>query len=50
MAARNNQRFIRSEVIETEFGLYTDDDVQSLSVCKITSPISFDALGNVLEG
>eukprot|EP01041_Mallomonas_annulata_P009274 gene9274-19252_t len=41
---------VRSEVVETEFGLYTDDELRSLSVCKITSPISFDNFGNVLHG
>ena len=41
---------VRSEVVETEFGFYTDEEIKSLSVCKVTSPLAFDALGNALPG
>ena len=50
MYARNQSIIVRDEVIETNFGFYTDDDIKRLSVCKLTSPIAFDALGNTLQG
>ena len=40
---------VRSEVIETGFGLYTDDEIKALSACQITSPLSEDELGNALQ-
>lgn len=39
---------VRSEVVETNFGLYVDDEIKNLSACQITSPLTFDALGNAL--
>jgi hypothetical protein len=44
------QVVVRSEVVETSFGMYTDEEFKNMSVCKITSPVAFDALGNVLRG
>ena len=41
---------VRSEVTETGFGFYTDDDIKKLSVMRIVSPVSQDLLGNNLEG
>jgi hypothetical protein len=41
---------VRSEVTETGFGFYTDDDIKDLSVRQIVSSISQDLLGNNLEG
>jgi hypothetical protein len=41
---------VRSEVTETGFGFYTDDDIKNLSVMRIVSPVSQDLLGNNLEG
>ena len=41
---------VRSEVTETQFGLYTDEELRDLSVCKITSPLARDGLGNALHG
>lgn len=41
---------VRSEVREVGFGFYTDAELLQLSVCKITSPISQDILGNSLPG
>jgi hypothetical protein len=41
---------VRSEVVETGFGFYTDDDIKDLSVRQIVSSISEDLLGNKLEG
>ncbi len=41
---------VRSEVIETGFGFYGDDALRLLSVCKLTSPVSQDALGNPIQG
>lgn len=42
-------KVVRSEVIETGFGFYTDEDVKNLSVCKVVSPVSTDALNNPLS-
>lgn len=41
---------IRSDVIETGFGFYTDESIRKLSVCQITSSVSQDALGNYIQG
>jgi hypothetical protein len=41
---------VRSEVREVGFGFYTDEELMKLSVCKVTSPISQDSLGNCLPG
>jgi DNA-directed RNA polymerase beta' subunit len=50
MNSYNNEKVLRSEVEETQFGLYTDDDIRKLSVCRVISPITKDALGNPLHG
>ena len=39
---------IRHTVKSVEFGFYSDEDNRRRSVCEIRSPLSFDALGNVL--
>jgi DNA-directed RNA polymerase I subunit RPA1 len=41
---------ISSEVTEIRFGLYSDQEIRDLSVCKIESPTTFDTLGNPLAG
>ena len=41
---------VRSVVKETQFGLYTDSELRTLSVCKIVSPLARDSLGNALSG
>lgn len=41
---------VRSQVIETGFGFFSDDALRALSVCQITSPVSQDSLGNYLSG
>eukprot|EP01035_Chromulina_nebulosa_P018336 gene18336-24027_t len=46
----NQSSVVRSEVIETGFGFYSDDELKALSVCHITSPLARDALGNPLNG
>lgn len=43
-------RIVRNEVTETGFGFYSDNDIKSLSVCKIISPVAQDLLGNNLQG
>ena len=48
--AHSNQIVIRSEVVETGFGLYSDEDIKRISVCRITSSVSNDQLGNPLQG
>lgn len=50
MNSYNDDKVLRSEVEETQFGLYTDDDIRKISVCRIISPITKDALGNPLHG
>ena len=46
----SSQNIVRTEIEEVGFSLYTDEEVRNLSVCKITSPIATDALGNVVQG
>jgi hypothetical protein len=41
---------VRTEVTETGFGFYSDDDIKRLSVKRIISPVSQDMLGNNLDG
>jgi len=41
---------VRSEVIQTGFGFYTDSQLEQLSACQIQSPVSFDSLGHALTG
>ena len=41
---------VRSEVSETGFGFYTDDELEELSCCKITSTLAIDPLGVHLFG
>ncbi len=51
MASFNDANIVvRSEVIQAGFGFYTDKDLEQLSVCQVTSPISFDSLGHALPG
>lgn len=45
-----SNEIISSEVSEIRFGLYSDDELRALSVCKIDSPLAFDSLGNALKG
>ena len=53
---------VRSEVKETLFGFYTDEDIKSLSVCRVISPetlneksepvpgyVMFHLIGNIVE-
>ena len=49
MSSSSNQ-VIRAEIAEIGFSLYTDTDIRALSVCKITSSVAIDALGNVIQG
>ena len=41
---------VRSEVSETHFGFYSDDDIKALSVKKIVSSVARDTLGHALVG
>ena len=41
---------VRHEVRETSFGLYSEKEIKSMSVCKITCSTTYDGLGNVLQG
>lgn len=41
---------IRSQVIETSFGFYTNDEIRKLSVCQLTSPVAQDSLNNYIQG
>jgi len=50
MARNNNNHIVRSEVTETAFGFYSDDEIKNMSYCKVTSPVTNDALGNALAG
>lgn len=43
-------QIVRNEVVEMGFGIYSEDEMKALSVCKVTSPISTDSLGNPLPG
>jgi DNA-directed RNA polymerase I subunit RPA1 len=45
-----NSSVVRSTVSETKFGMYTDSELRNMSVCKVTSPLARDALGNPLNG
>ena len=41
---------IRSEVLETNFGFYSDEEKKNiLSVCKISSIVHDDANGNIID-
>lgn len=44
----NEVSVVRSEVVETGFGFYVDEEVKHLSCCKITSTLTEDALGHSL--
>jgi len=44
----DNSTLVRSEVVETGFGFFTDKDLKSLSCCKVTFTLSQDALGRYL--
>ena len=46
----SSHQVVRTEIEEVGFSLYTDAEVRALSVCKITSPVATDALGNVVQG
>ena len=47
----SNQQVIRHQVSEVEFGFYTAEEIQKLSVKRITSRLAFDGLGNpVING
>ena len=41
---------VRSEVVETGFGFYSDEGIRAISACQITSPLAQDTLGNNLPG
>ena len=41
---------VRSEVSETHFGFYSDDDIKALSVKKIVSSVARDTLGHAVIG
>ena len=45
-----SSHIVRSEVAETSFGFYSDEEIKKMSYCKITSPLTHDALGNPLQG
>ena len=47
---QRNSHIVRSEVCETTFGFYSDEEIKIISNCKITSPITHDSLGNALLG
>ena len=46
----SSNQIVRAEIEEIGFSLYTDVEIRALSVCKITSPVATDALGNVVQG
>eukprot|EP00978_Attheya_sp_CCMP212_P001593 scaffold3255_cov48-Attheya_sp.AAC.2 len=41
---------VRRQVESVTFGLYSDEEVRTRSICEVTSPIAFDALGTPLPG
>lgn len=41
---------VRSEVTETRFGFYSDAEIRNLSVVRITSGVTEDALGHLMPG
>ena len=41
---------VRDEVHETKFGLFSEDEIRAISVCRVTSSVAYDALGNTLQG
>lgn len=41
---------VRAEVREVRFGFFSEEEVRALSVCRITSPVATDTLGNSLSG
>lgn len=49
MASTMNH-IVRSEVTETTFGFYSEEEISDMSYCKIVSPLTHDALGNALQG
>lgn len=36
---------VRAEVQEVRFGLFAEEEVRDMSVCRIVSPVTFDTLG-----
>jgi len=44
------QNIIRNDVVEMGFGVYSEEEMKALSICKVTSPLSMDSLGNPLPG
>ncbi len=43
---RLNSEIIMDKFTAASFSFYTDAEVEKLSVCQITNPVSFDAFGN----
>ena len=41
---------VRAEVREVRFGFFSEDEVRAMSVCRVTSPLATDSLGNCLSG
>jgi len=41
---------VRSEVIETSFSFFNDEEIRNLSICRVTSAVNEDALGNIMPG
>ncbi len=46
----NETTIVRTEVLETGFGFYTDDELRLLSSCVVNSTLAQDVLGNALTG
>ncbi|CAH0486361.1 unnamed protein product [Peronospora farinosa] len=50
MDSATDQTILRHEVAEVTFGFYSDAEIRDLSVKKLTSRLSFDALNNPMVG
>lgn len=45
-----HDRQIHLDANKLEFNVFSSNDIEKLSVCKITSSVSFDSIGNSVTG
>jgi DNA-directed RNA polymerase beta' subunit len=44
------QEVVAHDVSEVSFGIYNDEEIKKLSVIRVVSPVTYDRLGNPLQG